>query len=68
MAQFHESGYERRFFEGQLPNLIKNLDNLHHDNLRMMEIKEAELELKHKELALKEKELLIKERELQNSF
>lgn len=69
--QLHETMYGRRFFEGQLPDLIKSLDDIrngllttHRDSERLASLKEAELEMKHKELDLRQKELDLKEREL----
>lgn len=63
--------YGRRFFEGQLPGLIKSLDDIRSVLLttyshieRLASLKEAELEIKHKEIVLRQRELDLKERVL----
>lgn len=45
MPQFHETGYGRRFFEGQLPRLIDGICEVAKELKRQNELKERELEL-----------------------
>jgi hypothetical protein len=45
MAEFHETNYGRRFFDGQLPELIKNLGDVAMELKRANDLKEKELQI-----------------------
>ncbi|MGR5975280.1 hypothetical protein ACT7DE_09725 [Bacillus paranthracis] len=41
MPQFHETGYGKRFLEGQLPRLLKSLDTIAYELKRSNDITEG---------------------------
>ena len=56
MPQFHETGYGRKFFEAQLPQLITNIGELTKETKRANNLKEKELESQKSSVQLNKNE------------
>ena len=58
---FYETVMGKRFIEGTVPTLVKNIQSLTDEMKIQNGLKERELKLKEKELELKEREIALKE-------
>lgn len=62
--QFFQTNLGRKFFEADVPKLVKGIDELAKHQGEANRLKQRELEMKEAELEMKQRELSLKEREL----